>query len=943
MKPERWKEVERLFNAALELEPARRVAFLNEACAGDDSLRVEVESLLKHEDQPRGFIEVPAMEMFARDLVADSASSEVTFPAIGKIISHYRIVKKIGKGGMGEVFRAKDQKLGRDVAIKILPEEFAKDADRVARFQREAKLLASLNHPNIAAIYGLEEFGGTKFLILELVGGETLAEQLKRGPIPVEESLKLALQIAEALEAAHEKGVIHRDLKPANIKVTPDAMVKVLDFGLAKAFAGEQAELNLSNSPTLSNVTTQQGVILGTAAYMSPEQARGKSVDRRADIWAFGCVLYEMLTGRAAFQGEDVSEILASVIKGDVKLDLLPRNIHPRIRELFAHCLQKDLKKRYRDVGDLQFELEQILADPRGVLVQASPEPRQVIRFDYQLPKGQQFSPGSGLQFNPGSVLAVSPDGRQFVYATPKGLYLRSMDESASKPIAGTEGGTRQPFFSPDGKWIGYYSAADHKLKKIAINGGVPVALCDVQQFLGASWGEDNTIVYAQDPGGVMRISGNGGTSESLIKAKSGVFDGPQILPDGESVLYAAYANPQNPTSARIMVQGGKPGEPKELFAGYGARYLPTGHIVYELQDNIYAIPFNLARLEVTGGTVGLVETVSGFAVSDAGTLIYTPQSFLSASMPGSTTLVWVDREGKEEPIAAPPNVYFSPKISPDGTRVTLSVVNGGDQTYSIQIWDLARKTLSRLTSGEKQDLQSIWTPDGKRIIFSSGLLGTNTLCWKAADGTGEVEKLASSVPGRQLHPWSISSDGKNLAIAEMMGTRFGITMMSMESDRALKPLLHDEKYNEFQPKISPNGKWMAYDSDESGQNEVYVRSFPDVDKAKCQVSTSGGTSPLWSPSGRELFYLSNENFVMATAVQTKPTFSFGTPKVLFRSTYLGMRNNIGHPWDISPNGKRFLMMKEIGPTAPAVEAPRLKINIVLNWTEELKQRVPVK
>jgi serine/threonine protein kinase len=527
-------------------------------------------------------------------------------PEIGQNLSHYSLAEKIGKGGMGEVFRAKDQKLGRDVAIKVLPEEFAKDADRVARFQREAKLLASLNHPNIAAIYGLEESTGTHFLVLELIEGDTLADRLKHGAIPAEESLKLALQITEALEAAHEKGVIHRDLKPANIKVTTDGKVKVLDFGLAKAFSGDQEQVNLSNSPTLSDMATQQGVILGTAAYMSPEQARGKPVDKRTDIWAFGCVLYEMLTGKAAFQGEDVTEILAAVVKSGVNLELLPENLHPDIRKLITRCLQKDQKRRYSGIGDVQYEIEQVLADPGGVFVQpmatAKPrkklrvgipwvaaavvlsiiigglavwyfrpaEPPHVMRFDYELPMDGQFS---ALDY---PALAISPDGKQFVYSTAEGLFLRSVDEFTTKLIAGTQASTSQPFFSPDGKWVGYFSVSDLSLKKININGGASVTLCNITPY-GMHWGTDGTIICGQ-PGNLMKVSSNGGNPEPLLKSKSGVCFYPQMLPDGKTVLYTAPV-PQ----PRIMVQSIETGEPKELFAGIAARYVSTGHIVSEL------------------------------------------------------------------------------------------------------------------------------------------------------------------------------------------------------------------------------------------------------------------------------------------------------------------------------------------------------------------------
>jgi serine/threonine protein kinase/Tol biopolymer transport system component len=886
---------------------------------------------------------------------------------IGKTLGTFECTALIGRGGMGEVYKAKDQKLGRDVAIKVLPEEFAKDADRVARFQREAKLLASLNHPNIAAIYGLEESDGTHFLVLELIEGDTLADRLKRGAISVEESLKLALQIAEALEAAHEKGVIHRDLKPANIKVTPDGKVKVLDFGLAKAYAGEREEVNLSNSPTLSDAATQQGVILGTAAYMSPEQARGKSVDRRADIWAFGAVLFEMLAGRAAFSGKDVTDILAAVIRSEPDWATLPANLHSRLREILERCLEKETNDRYHDISDVKVDIRRVLTDPSGVLVRPAatealwsksrmllwaaitlilviiagvvvwnlkkPELRQVIRFEYNLPEGQQFV----TTLLP--VLAVSPDGKQFAYGTTKGLYLRSVDELTAKLIAGTEGPTMQPFFSPDGKWIGYYS--DGKLKKIAINGGAPVVLCGVAPMLaGASWNQDNTIIYGHLTQDIMRISANGGTPEIIIKGKSEVLIFPQMLPGGKSVLYTAAAST---AQFRLMVQPLKSGEPKELFAGGVARYLPTGHIVYILpnNNNLFSVPFDLDTFEVKGGPVPLIENVLGsgmqYAVSDEGTLVYMPGTGPGAA-PGRT-LVWVDRNGKEEPLGTPPNNYMYPKISPDGSRVAVTI---GGSNSDIWTWDLVRKTLTRLTFDEKPEIQSIWTLDGKRIVFASGQTSNNDICWKAADGTGDVEKIGS-VPDRTLMPWSFSSDGKTLVLQEVLGEAIvDIGMMSMEGDHARKLLLHSEKFINVQPKISPNGRWMAYASNESGKNEVFVRPFPDVNKGRWQISTAGGSAPLWSPNGRELFYLSNENAVVATPVETEPSFSPGTPKVLFQSIYATSNTTSGTPWDISPDGKRFLMIKEPGTVTSGSGIP-LKINIVLNWFEELKQRVPVK
>ncbi len=921
---------------------------------------------------------------------------------IGKTLGHYQITNQIGKGGMGEVFQAKDQVLGRDVAIKVLPDEFARDADRVARFQREAKVLASLNHTNIAAIYGLEQSDGTNFLVLELVEGQTLADRIKAGPIPVEESLKLALQIAEALEAAHEKGVIHRDLKPANIKVTPDGKVKVLDFGLAKAYAGDREEVNLSNSPTLSDAATQQGVILGTAAYMSPEQARGKSVDKRADIWAFGCVLFEMIAGRASFSGKDVTDILAAVIRSDPEWISLPANLHGRLREVLERCLKKDAKDRYRDIFDVKIDIQKVLADPGGVFVQPvtaveprtklrtmlpwvavtailctiiagvavwylkptpAPEPKRVMRFEYELPAGQQFNrnEAGATQYQ----VAVSPDGSRFVYATTEGLYLRSVEALDARMIAGTDKGSTQAFFSPDGQWIGYWSQSERKLKKVAISGGAPVDLCDTGlAVIGASWDSDNTIVYSDLlGGGIKRVSANGGTPESLTKvsivdfAKSGVPIIPQMLPDGKTLLFTNAFSQTDTAKMQIVVQSLKSGERKVLLkSGAAARYLPTGHLVYGLVNNnvanLLAVPFDLDKLEVTGGPVSILEGIRGGAFSNSGTLVYVSQPRIAAETKGQTgatgsskrTLVWVNRQGKEEPLAAAPNEYTFPGISPDGTRVALSA--GASGNSDIWIWDIARETMTRLTFEEGDDGVPLWTPDGKRIVYYSGREVAPGIYWKPADGTGEAQKLSGSPPDRFSFPYSWSKDGRTLVLWEITPAplQTDIGMLSMEDDHARKSLLQG-KYNENYPEISTDGKWMAYASNESGKYEVYVHAFPDVNKGRWQVSTTGGDSPLWSPDGKELFYRNGDSF-MAVEVGTELAFKAGKPKFLFKGTYFSSGAPFDYTyWDIHPDGKRFLMIKLPGSTGatPPAAAPQSKINIVVNWFEELKQRVPVK
>ncbi len=889
---------------------------------------------------------------------------------IGKTLRHYQITSQIGKGGMGEVFQAKDQVLGREVAIKVLPEEFAKDADRVARFQREAKVLASLNHPNIAAIHGLEESGGTNFLVLELVEGEMLADRIRRGPIPVGESLKLALQMAEALEAAHEKGVIHRDLKPANIKVTPDGKVKVLDFGLAKAYAGDKEEVNLSNSPTLSDAATKQGVILGTAAYMSPEQARGDALDRKADIWSFGVVLFEMLTGRPMFEGRTVSDTLAAVLAREPKWQSLPPNLHPRIRLLLERCLKKEPKDRYGVINDARVDIQDVLADPSGVFVQPittaeprtrlrtmlpwlaaaivlgaiiagvaiwnlrTPEPLQVMRFDCDVPDEQQFG---NLAFQP--HLAVSPDGKKFVYCTTKGLYLRSVDELTAKLIAGTEGETSQPFFAPDGKWIGYLSNSDRLLKKIAVNGGSARTLCSAPGFMiGASWSSDNTIVYGGVSSGIMRVSANGGTPEPLIKVKSGSAIYPHILPNGKSILYTDSASQ---SQMRVMVKSLESGEPKELFAGAAVGYLPTGHIVFGLpnSDSLFAIPFDPDTMEVKGVPIPMVEGVMGrgmqSAISDSGTLIYMPGTMAGTGI-GPHTLVWVDRNGNVEPIAAEPGVYFFPRISPDGTKLAITASTGGGQ--DIQVWDQVRKNMTRLTFDEGSDSMPLWTIDGKRIAFRSNREGKVAIYWRAADGTGAEELLVSG-SGGSIFPRSWSGDGKTLLFMEDdLRGNWDIGAVSMEGDRSKKLLLH-EKYRKVDPKISPDGRWLAYTSNESGKDEVYVRPYPEVNGGKWKISTSGGDWPVWSQDGRELFYRSGDAF-MAVAVKMRPAFSSETPKTLFRGDYSTPSNRFVCNWD-TLDGKRFLMIKPV--SAQFAGGGLRKINVVLNWFEELKQRVPVK
>lgn len=566
--------------------------------------------------------------------------------------------------------------------------------------------------------------------------------------------------------------------------------------------------------------------------------------------------------------------------------------------------------------------------------------PPPVMRFTYDIPEDQSFSLFA-LNVNL-PVIAVSPDGEYFVYSTMNGLYLRYVGELTAKLIAGTEGPTLQPFFSPDGKMIAYVSPQDEKLKKISINGGAPVNICGLTSpMVGGYWDSKGSILFGQNGGPIMRVSANGGIPEPITEVKSQTHGFPQILPGGEYLMYAADAD--NP---RVLVQSLKSGETRELFAGFNARYLPTGHLIYMLPDanNLYAVPFDLDRLETTGSAVPIVEGIIQNAVSSAGTLVSMPGTSLITSSAG-LILVWVGLEGKETPLGVPPKFYLFPRISPDGKQIAVTIA---DDNPDIWIWNVDRKTMTRLTFEEGSDYQPIWTPDGRHVLFWSEREGDfGAIFRKKADGTGSIEKLVAN-PERQLYPWDLTRDGKTMVVIDTPNPQMtaDISMLSIEDEYKLTPLLRREEYVETQAKISPNGKWLAYFSNESDSGEIYVRSFPEVEKGRWQISTNSGVSPLWAPDGHELYYFSgdDDSCVMAVPVETGETFSAGAPRKLFsRSPYFGGGNTPGTPWDIHPDGARFLMTKipSAGSNESGAMVPR-KINIFLNWFEELKQRVPV-
>ena len=871
----------------------------------------------------------------------------------GTRLGPYEVVALIGKGGMGEVYRARDTKLERDVAIKVLPDELANDDERVARFEREAKLLASLNHPNIASVHGFEESDGVKALVLELVEGPTLAERLEQGPIPVDEAIAIARQIAEALEAGHEAGVIHRDLKPANIKLKEDGTVKVLDYGLAKALEGDApvtGASELSQSPTLTRQGTQVGVILGTAAYMSPEQAKGRLVDKRTDIWAFGAVVYEMLTGRRAFGGEDISDTLAAVLRDEPDWGRL--HAPARLQQLLRLCLQKDVKQRARDIGDVRLAMSgafDLAAAPSpagksrstattlgavlllsaivGVAVRSlTPEvPRPVARFSVSLP------PGESLTSRNEQIVAISPDGSRLAYSANDRLYLRTMDQLEAAPLEGTDG-ARGPFFSPDGEWVGFYG--NGYLSKVAIRGGAPVNLCEAEYVMGASWGADDTIVYAQEKTGIMWVSAEGGTAEVLIPLAEADEVGhyPQVLPDGKAVLFTV-GDGTSWDEAEIVAHSLQTGERKVLIeAGKHARYVATGHLVYVSSETLFAVPFDVDTLEVTTGPITMVEGVrtadwnrraaAHFSISDAGSLVYLPTS---ADVQQYRTLVWVDRDGREEALSAVPRAYIYPSISPDGERLA---VMAASETNDIWLWDFARETLSRFTFAPGVEVSPVWTPDGKRMVFASDRDGGYDLYWKAADGRGAVERLLELE--HDQYPDSFTPDGRQLVFESGPGAD-DLAVLSL--DGSSEPLLATAAV-EANGQVSPDGRWLVYQSDVSGQDEIYLRPFPNVEDGQWQISSGGGTRPHWSPDGRELFYIVPPDArFMAIPVQTEPSFAAGNAEELFSGYFAPSGGLSGHTYDVSPDGERFLMIKESEISAEFV--------LVQNWFEELKRLVP--
>jgi serine/threonine-protein kinase len=845
---------------------------------------------------------------------------------------------------MGEVYRARDTKLQRDVAIKVLPQALAHEADRLSRLEREARALAALNHHNIAQIHGLEESDGITALVMELVEGRTLADRIAEGPIPVDEVLPLAKQIAAALEAAHDQGIVHRDLKPANIKLRPDDTVKVLDFGLAKAM--EPASVmspGLSESPTIATPPmTEAGMILGTAAYMSPEQAEGKPVDKRTDIWAFGVVVYEMLTGAVPFSGESFASTVAAVLRAEPDWSRVP----PVTLRMLAACLEKDPRRRLRDIGDASRLLEpaHAAAAPRrlsplvGVLglvlgaaitwaVARPPAsaPGPVMRWSITLVEG-----GGGER-----GVALSRDGRVLAYTgrvlPRRPIWVRALDEAEGRPLPGTEGG-RRPFFSPDGKWLAYFSSFGRStLMKVPLAGGTPTRLCQDANFLGGSWGDDDRIVFI-GPGGLMRVPASGGTCEVLLPAdpeKGGRgYRSPQILPGGKAVLFGV-ASQGAEEEPGIAVLDLATGEQRMLEQrGARARYLPSGHMVYTRNTTMYAIPFNVEQLRATGPEVPAIDGVlrgSGaqgqqglnpdYTVSDSGTLVYT------AAETSHRTLTWIargDATTVESP--APPGEYGSVSLSPDGRRAATFLTIGGS---GILIIDLERGTVSRIA---ERGSFPIWTPDGTRIVYSQA---SGEVFWAPADGSANPQLLANEpVPVAG----SVSPDGATLAYTVSssadVNARSFIRLLPLPGGPpagATAPFSSTSTHRERGGLISPDGKWIAYVSNESGRDQVYLRSYRGPG-GKVPISTDGGVEPRWSRNPQELFFRNaTTNQVMTVDVPAAGAEP-GRPRAI-----VPLATSL---WDVAPDGKRFLIVKD-----PDPDADSGTVRVVVNWFEELRQK----
>jgi len=888
----------------------------------------------------------------------------------GRRLGPYEILSAIGAGGMGEVYKARDTRLDRIVAIKVLPAHLADRAELRERFDREAKTIASLNHPHICTLYDTGHQDEIDFLVMEYLEGETLAQRLVKGSLPLAQVLQYAIEIFDALDKAHRKGVTHRDLKPGNIMLTKSG-TKLLDFGLAKLKQeAAPANLPLSELPTAIDPLTAEGSIVGTMQYMAPEQLEGKEVDARTDIFAFGAVVYEIATGKRAFEGKSQASLIAAILEREPPaMSSLQPMTPPALDRVVKKCLSKEPENRWQTPKDLCDELKwvaeggsQVALAPtgamkgfralgrRGLILSVgifllgaaiaslatwnpkSALPQPVTRTIINLPAGQQLA---GMENGP--AVALSPDGTHLAYVARQGgtqqIYLRAMDSLEAKPIPDT-GGATEPFFSPDGQWVGFFAGG--KVKKVSVIGGAALVLGGAANLRGASWGGQGTIAFAPTNISVIQqVPDTGGTPQPLTRLEKGEVAQrwPEFLPGGKAVLFASGTNGINFSNARVAVQSVGTGERRNLVqGGMNPRYAPSGHLVYAQGGSLIAVPFDPQRLTIMAAAVPVVEGVlqspvtgaAQYSISATGSLVYVSGGVQSAQ----SRLVWVSRNGAEQPLAAPAQAYVDPRLSPDGRRVSVTVQEQEDQVW---LYDLTRETLTRLTFEGNTNSNGIWTPDGKRIAFGSSMEGASNIFWQLADGSGGLERLTTSEYNH--FPMSWSPDGQLLAFFEINPTTQRDIWVLQMSDRKAQPFLRTP-FNESAPRFSPDGRWLAYVSDESGRREIYVQPYPGPG-GKWQISTEGGTEPTWNRNGRELFYRSGDK-MMAVDITTQPGFAAGKPRLLFEGHYQPTPGTTPN-YDVSPDGQRFLMIK---PTEQAQAAPT-QINVVLNWFEELKQKVP--
>jgi serine/threonine protein kinase len=944
MSPESRLQASRIFDAALNLEPLKRPAFVQQACGSDEKLRKEVESLLHFYDNAETV--TPALEIAARMMAKSSADL-----APGRMIGHYRIVSMLGAGGMGEVYRAHDTKLKRDVALKVLPEAFRSDHERLSRFQREAHILASLNHPNIATIHDIEGYGELHFLVLEFIAGETLAERVKRGPISIKEALQFARQIADALEAAHDGGVIHRDLKPANICITPQDTIKVLDFGIAKALYGlpsEESSGEDSSSSHTQRSGTAPGVIIGSAAYMSPEQARGRKANRSSDVWAFGCVLFEMLTGHSAFGGESVTDILSAVLNAEPDWNLLPPESPEALRRLLGRCLRKEQKSRLHDIADARIEIDEALnatevrrpvsqpAHSRRILwIALSLVPlvaaALILRTERQaairLPE-VQFEVATPPTPDPTSI-AISPDGRKLVFSaesdTGLRLWLRLLDSVSAKPLTGTDGGFF-PFWSPDNQSIGFF--ANGRLVRLDIDSGLVRTLADAPNPEGGAWNRDGTILFAPNQTGpLFRVSTSGGKPEPVTKVaeQQAGHTFPVFLPDGHRFLFYV-------TGSRPGVYAGQFGSSTiqhVLDADAPAAYSSAGQLLFINQRTLFAQDFDPVKLVLSGSPSPVAQQIifdpiaaifAAVSASAAGPIIYR-----AGMAGGQRQFAWFDRSGKViGAVGGPDNaIPAGPSISPDGRRMALYRVASGNT--DIWMLDLVRGLLTRFTFDSAVEGNPVWSPDGKYVAFNSNRSGVYDIYRKAASGTGNEELLLATPQNKAPLDWS--PDGR-FVLYRSPGVTTGFDLWALPVDGERKPFpVAQTNFEERDGQFSPDGKWVAYQSNESGRTEIVVQPFP-APGSKLQVSTNGGAQVRWRHDGKELFYVAFDGRLMAVpirigvdgqSVETKP------PVPLFATRIGGaIQGTARQQYDVSADGQRFLMNT-------VTEAATPPITVILN------------